>query len=181
MDSCIKITTLQTERLTLEPLEMKHTEELFHLFSDKSLYTYVDQSVPESLNWLRNTFRRLVRRKSEDGKQIWLNWISKAKGSNKLVGYLEATVESDHISLAYYTFPPHTQRGFAKEGVAGIMSYLKKEYSPEKFILEMDTRNRPSIKIAESLGFQWVSTINNARYFKNSQSHEFRFEYLVEK
>jgi RimJ/RimL family protein N-acetyltransferase len=120
-------------------------------------------------------FDKICKGKSSDGKQIWMNWAAKCKKSEKYSGFFEATIEGGKASLAYYTFNPFQNRGFAKEGTAGVIDLISQQYSIKNFIIEMDTRNRASVKLAESLGFIWQKTVNNACELKGFQSHEFVF------
>jgi len=57
------------------------------------------------------------------------------------------------------------------------MDILQREYPIHTIVLELDTRNRASARIAEGLGFKWISTEDNVCEINCMQSHEFRYEY----
>jgi RimJ/RimL family protein N-acetyltransferase len=65
--------------------------------------------------------------------------------------------------------------GFAVEGTKAFVDYMSSTHAPKRFIIEMDTRNRASVKVAVKLGFDFVKLINNAAFLKNFVSHKFQF------
>ncbi|MCH2533151.1 MAG: GNAT family N-acetyltransferase [Bdellovibrionales bacterium] len=164
---------IKTKRLLLEPLTPDHAKLLYKPFCDNELYEYIFWEPPSSEDSLLELFKKICKGKSPNGKQLWLNWAARPKHSKDYSGFFEATIEDDKAMLAYYTFKPFNKMGFAKEGATGVIDYLKQNYTIKRFILEIDTRNRASVRLAESLGFCWFKTINNACELKGFQSHEF--------
>lgn len=79
-----------------------------------------------------------------------------------------------------YALKGFQKQGYAKEGMKEIMTFIGAHYPVQKFVIEMDTRNLPSVLLALSLGFRWVKTTNRVASFKGNESHEFRFEYGLE-
>lgn len=176
MNQSIELPTLETARLSISALKPEDADELFEPFSDPELYRFISCEAPESRESLRAKFEKICMGKSPDGKQTWLNWNAKNKSSGKCSGFYEVTIEGAVAFLAYYTFKPFQGLGYAKEGISEIIKFIRSHFELEKLILEIDTRNRASVNLAESLGFQWVETVNNACNLKGFQSHEFRFE-----
>ena len=172
---------LETDRTILEPLTPEHSEVLFEPFCDPDLYHYIFWEIPKSVESLRTFFDRICKGSSDDGKQLWLNWASRDKESGQYSGFFETTIDGSDASLAYFTFKPFQQKGYAKEGVLALIEGLTSTYSPETFTVEMDTRNRASVKLAESMGFRWHETVNNACELKDYQSHEFVFRMNAKK
>lgn len=180
MSQCVNSSdSIETNRLIISSLKPDHASSLFEPFSDSELYTYIFWEVPASIESLRAKFERICVGQSPDKKQIWLNWVACIKESGNYSGFYEATIVGTEALLAYYTFKPYQQRGFAKEGLTAVMEHLIRNFPIKKFVVEIDTRNRASIKLAENLGFKWVETIDNACELKGKQSHEFRFELPV--
>ena len=179
MAASIKISSLETERLVLEPLETSHADELFQPLQVQDLHSYMEGNAPESIEWLQGRYARLSERVSGDGKQIWLNWVPRHKLNTQCVGYFESSIENDTACLAYFVFKDFQRQGYAKEGMKEVMRFIAANYPVKKFIIEMDTRNLPSVHLAGSLGFLWIETTNRAGFFKGYESHEFRFELLL--
>jgi len=179
MTASVKISCLETNRMMLEPLESSHAEELFPLLQDQDLYTYMEGGPPESIESLEKRYAFLSQKLSGDGKQYWLNWVPRHKDSRQCIGYFESSVEGDTANLAYFVFRDMQKKGYAKEGMNEIMTFITAHYPVKKFVIEMDTRNLPSVRLALSIGFSWVSTTNKATCFKGHESHEFLFERLL--
>jgi ribosomal-protein-alanine N-acetyltransferase len=180
MFATLKISLLETERLMLEPLESSHAEELFPLLQDQDLHTYMEGDAPESIELLRKRYDFLSKRVSADGKQFWLNWVPRHRVSGECIGYFESSVEGDTAWLAYFVFKSFQKQGYAKEGMQEIRNFITAHYPVKTLVIEMDTRNFPSLLLAISLGFRWVKTTNKVANFKGNDSHEYRFEYSLE-
>ena len=90
----LRMQTIVTPTLTLEPLLASHAEAMFELLSDRAIYQYLDYSPPASVEYLRGVYLRLEARRSPDGSEAWLNWVIRPR-DQPLVGYVQATVASD--------------------------------------------------------------------------------------
>jgi hypothetical protein len=66
--------TLSSMRLTLEPIQGRHSELLFDVLQDTSIYTYIPTEPPTSKAALRARYEWLAQRQSPDGSEVWLNW-----------------------------------------------------------------------------------------------------------
>lgn len=175
----LKIDSLESERLLLEVRHEFHAAELYELFCEKDLYHYMKREVPVSAEWLANGFKELERLTSPDGKELWLGWVARDKTSQKPIGVFELTIVNSEAFIAYTIFKKYWGNGFAAEGSQAMMTYATQKFSPKRFVIEMDTRNRASVKVAEKLGFDFVKVINNATFLKNFVSHEFQFQKVI--
>jgi RimJ/RimL family protein N-acetyltransferase len=174
-----KIDSLESERLVLEVRKEHHANELYELFCEKDLYHYMKRDIPPSAEWLRSGFKVLERLTSPDGKDLWLGWVARDKTTKSPVGVFEMTVIEDEAFIAYTIFKDYWGCGYAVEGAQAMMVYLSQNFALKRFVIEMDTRNRASTKVAEKLGFDFVKVINNATFLKNFVSHEFQFQKIV--
>lgn len=169
---------LATARMLLEPLVVSHAQTLYPLLQDARLYTYIPEDPPASVEALATRYRRLEARRSPDGQEIWLNWAARLTATNDYVGTFQATTEPDQIALlAYMVFPQWQGRGYAREGCTEVLEYLAREHGVRLVVAEIDTRNRASFRLVESLGFARVAERPNADYFKGAVSDEYRYEY----
>ena len=57
-----------------------------------------------------------------------------------------------------------------------MLEHLFQDYALKKVFVEIDTRNQASLKLIEKLGFIRTASNENADFFKDSVSHEFRYE-----
>ena len=182
----VEETTLETERLFLEPLLPEHATLLFENLADERLYRFIPTDAPESAEALETRYRKLSSRRSPDGAQVWLNFAMRLREGGTLpkasyVGMLEATVFPDRSAyLAYTVFVPFWRQGYAREGCARMLRHLLEDYKVLVVVAEMDTRNAASVSLAEALGFERVGTTLGADHFKGSVSDEHRYELRVD-
>jgi ribosomal-protein-alanine N-acetyltransferase len=174
-----KIDSLESEQLLLEIRREFHAAELYELFCDIDLYHYMKRDVPPSTKWLANGFKTLESCCSPDGQEFWLGWVGREKSSLRPVGVFEISIVGDDAFITYTVFKDYWGKGYAVEASQSMIEFIVKNYPIKKFIIEMDTRNRASTKVAEKLGFDFVKVVNNACFLKNFVSHEFQFQKLV--
>ena len=171
---------LETPRLILEPLMPSHASLIYEQLLDDKLYKFIPNNPPESLSYLEERFTFLSSRLSPNQEEAWLNWVVKLKEGGKYVGRLESSVNKNRTaSIAYIIFSDFWKKGYAKEGCKRILESLITDYEVKSITSEIDTRNIASIKLIESLGFQYVSMKNNADFFKGSASDEYLYELRV--
>ncbi len=64
---------IESDRLLLEPLRLRHAKHLFPLLSDPQIYSFIPQDPPASLRQLQARFKQLETRHSPKGDETWLN------------------------------------------------------------------------------------------------------------
>jgi RimJ/RimL family protein N-acetyltransferase len=166
----------ETERLRLEPLRASHAPEMFEIVSDNRLYRFIPRDPPTTLASLQERFQRLETRSSPAGEELWLNWIARSKAENRCLGRVEVTIRQDASAyLAYEIAVPFWRRGFATEACRRIIDALFDDYGLKEIVAEVDSRNTPSIRLLERLGFAPGVLRENADFFKGSTSHEFTY------
>lgn len=174
-----KTDCLKSERLVLEVRKGHHASELYDLFCEKELYKYIGRDIPPSQDWLEAGMKSAESLVSSDGKEIWLGWVAKEICSNCPVGLFEITIIDDEAFVAYTVFKPYWGLGYAVEGTQAMIDFIESNYMISRFVIEMDTRNRASVKVAEKLEFDFVRLKNNAAFVKSYVSHEFQFQKLL--
>jgi RimJ/RimL family protein N-acetyltransferase len=136
----------------LEPQLADHAEEMFEVLRDPALYRYENEP-PASPEWLRGRFSRLETRRSTDGREQWLNWVLRLRGSG-LVGYVQATVRPDgSAAIAYVLGSAWWGRGLAQEAVRAMLAELAANYCVRDFHAILKRDNQPSRRLLERLGF----------------------------
>ncbi len=171
---------MEPSRLIYEPLEERHAALLFSGFQETEMYRFLPEDPPKSIETLGENYRSRSRGSSPDGKETWLNWAVRLRVKNKYVGRLEATIHPDHSAeIAYLIFPGYQRQGFATEGCKHLIKILWKDFSVRRIRAEMDTRNSPSFRLAESLGFKRIAEKKKADYFKGADSDEYLYELVL--
>ncbi|MFN8167578.1 MAG: GNAT family N-acetyltransferase [Candidatus Nanopelagicales bacterium] len=120
---------LRTERLDLEPLRVEHADEMVDLLADRRLYAFYADEASPSLDELRERYARQVRGASDDGTQVWHNWILRVHASGEAAGFVQATVTHDSddrevAELAWVVGTAYQGRGLAREAAAAVRDEL---------------------------------------------------------
>ncbi len=152
---------IKTLRMFLEPVTAKHARPMFAGLRDERAYRFLDEGPPESVAELQARYELLEGQISPNGKEIWLNWMCKRRGAEHYVGYVQATVfEKRRMALvAYHIFPAFWGQQLAREAVKGMLTAITPQYGLKEARAHIDTRNKPSIKVVESLGFELNGTV----------------------
>lgn len=168
---------IQTSRLILEPITVKHAKLLYKSLQNPALYTYIPYEPPQSIEALGERYQRWSARQSDDGKEVWLNYAICYPKHEKYVGTLQATIEKEgNTYIAYEVFPAYWRRGIAREAMSSLIAYLFEVYAIQTVSAHIDTRNGASIGFLDALGFLCEKTIEDADYFKGSSSDEYVYE-----
>ncbi len=166
---------LETPRLTLEPLSSEHAPLLLVALSDPQIYQFIPQEPPLDLDKLRERYRKLETRSSEDGTKAWLNWAIRYELT--YLGRVEASVqlESRISSIAYLLSPEFWGRRFALEAVKAVVNHLEQR-GVREVKAWVDSRNAASMKLLERLGFVQHEWLPAADHFKGHSSDEWVYK-----
>ena len=145
---------LEADGLSLDPLVAADADVLFAALSDPTLYRYLDESPPASVEALRQTYARREGRASPDGREIWLNWVVRdARG--QALGYVQATLPGVTEAWIGYVFARRAQgRGLATRAIAAMVAHLLRTYPIGRVLASVDAGNLRSIALLERLGFR---------------------------
>jgi RimJ/RimL family protein N-acetyltransferase len=116
---------ISTARLELAPLSRDHAEDMYSVLSDVSLYEYVRGVPPASVFELHARYAYLESRRSADGTEAWLNWILFEIATGMSIGYVQATVTSQHADIAWVVGTLWQRRGFATEAAQAMVVWLR--------------------------------------------------------
>jgi RimJ/RimL family protein N-acetyltransferase len=142
---------LETARLVLEPLSAGHARVAYAPFADAGIYRYMVGSPPVDEEALRAHFARLAAGSGRPD-ELWLNWLAFTRDARALVGWHQATLTPPSASIAWVTFPAHRRHGYAREGAAAVVAWLRSRGARE-IVAQSDERNTASRRTALSLGF----------------------------
>ena len=137
----------------LEPQMAEHAAELFAVLRDARVYRYLDTEPPADEASLRARLVRLETRRSPDGAETWLNWIVR-NPAGVLVGYVQATVASDHgADIGYVLGAEHGRQGYGRAAVATMLDELRTGYGVTRVRATIERDNDASRRLLERLGF----------------------------
>jgi len=143
--------TLSGALCVLEPQVVAHAPEMFAVLSDAAIYEF-ENVPPVSEAWLMERFARLESRHSEDGTELWLNWVVRCS-SGELAGYVQASVSGGTAYVAYVLASRFWGRGLARCAVAVMLDELAMRYHVDTFVAVLKRRNQRSLRLLERLGF----------------------------
>lgn len=133
---------LSSERLVLEPLRVDHASEVAAALDDAALHTFTGGH-PVAAEQLAARYARQVVGHSHDGTQRWCNWVLRQRCTERVTGYVQATIEDDNdvavdrdpapargdgglvAELAWVVAPPNQGHGLAKEAVSAMVTWLR--------------------------------------------------------
>lgn len=148
---------LHGPRLHLEPLVPRHAAAMYTVIADPALYTYIDHGPPPSAEHLQSVYQRLQARQSDDGRELWLNWVLFGPGppSAAPLGYVQASVLADGRSwVAYLLTHSAWGRGYATEAMQAVLQHLFETLQVQQAMAQLEQDNLRSIALVRRLGFR---------------------------
>ncbi|NJP97144.1 GNAT family N-acetyltransferase [Nonomuraea sp. FMUSA5-5] len=117
---------LTSARLLFVPLSVTDAEEMVHVLSAKSLYTFIG-GAPPTLDELRDRYTRQVVGRSPDGSQEWRNWILRKKPDSEAIGFVQATITDDgrRAEVAWVIGKQWQGQGYASEAAKTLIAWLR--------------------------------------------------------
>lgn len=171
---------IQTQRLSLVPLEPAHAEPLFDGLSDERLYEFISDRPPESVGRLRARYEKLAGRTSPDGGEAWLNWSVRAAWEARYIGYVQATVRGGgEAEVAYVLFRDAWGNGFVREAIGAMVDHLCERYGATSFRAVVDRRNTRSVRLLLALGFQHTGFKAGADWIRGALADESEYALAV--
>ncbi|MCF2533449.1 GNAT family N-acetyltransferase [Yinghuangia soli] len=123
----IRPAAIQTDRLTLLPLQVEHADEMAAVLGDPALHTFIGGE-PETLEALRARYRRWSAGSPDPG-QAWCNWVVKIRDEGVLAGTVQATVTADErgyaAEISWVVGTPWQGHGIAREAAQGLIGWLR--------------------------------------------------------
>jgi RimJ/RimL family protein N-acetyltransferase len=147
---CVALTT---SSLRLEPVRITHAAEMAPLLDDQRLHAFIGGR-PLSESELEGRYARWVAGWSGDGRERWLNWIVRERGSGCAVGTLQATVTRPsrlRAALAWTIADRFQRRGYAREAAAAVVAWLTQEGVSE-FTALIHSRHHALMGVASAVG-----------------------------
>lgn len=173
---------VDVRHLTLEPIEKKHALLLFDLLQSPELYTYIPHTPPKSIAALEQRYLTWSQRRSPDGRERWLNYAVRNSTKGIYLGTVQATIEATGKTyVAYETFPAHWRQGIGRCAVNTLLRLLFKTEGVRAATAFVDTRNKASYLLLESLGFERIGYIEAADEFKGAVSNEYVYEISIDR
>lgn len=149
--------------LLLEPLTVGHAREMFAVLSDPAIYEFENEP-PASDAALAQRYAILEGRRSQDGRETWLNWVIRLP-SGQLAGYTQATVLPSGVAcVAYEIASRYWRQGIGSTAVAAMLAELRARYAVSLYVAVLKARNHRSLGLLRKLGFERASGVQVAAF-----------------
>lgn len=168
-------TVINTERLSLEPLGVRHLETVHEYASDPGNTRYMEHLPNETVEETREFL-----------EEVEAQWKSAAPSryefailyEGKQIGAVSLCRNDDlSVELGWIVNRKYWRQGIAYEASAALLEYAAKELKMKHFIAHCDAENTASYKVMEKLGMKRTS-VHGGR--KNRVSDEERMEFQYE-
>jgi [ribosomal protein S5]-alanine N-acetyltransferase len=153
-------TTLNSERVSLIPINSYHANLLFSSMQDPSIYTWISSTPPVSVAELEERWSSAVARLLDNQENLYLNWAVQRKCDGAWIGKVDADINSDNIAtnIGYLFFPLFWRQGYAIESVRLLVKHFSSTGILEQRAVVTDG-NTASRRLLERVGFVKVRTL----------------------
>ena len=146
---------LETKRLILEKLEMKHVEAFYFYRSDAETNKYqgwIPYAMEDCQHFIKN---KLAKEFNKTG--TWYQFAIVLKDSNKMIGdfgvhFLDGDIHQVEIGCTINK--KYHRKAYAKEALTAIVNHLFRDFKKHRITASIDPNNTASIRLMEKLGFR---------------------------
>ncbi|WP_228010604.1 GNAT family N-acetyltransferase [Nonomuraea phyllanthi] len=112
---------IETPVVVLLRLHPEHADEMAGVLSDPGLHTFIGGE-PLTAQELRARYERLVA-----GPPGWRNWVVWSREEERLVGYVQATIDGGSAEIAWVIGTPWQGRGLATAAATALVGRLAEQ------------------------------------------------------
>jgi len=165
-----------TADLTFYVLTQEHAEHVFAPLCDNDLYTFIPDTVPDSVEKLQERYT-FLQAGSKNLGEVWYNWILFSEVHDAYVGLFQSTVRvGGETEISYFVFKKFWGNQYGTKAGRQVVKFLFEKYQINSIFAYIDSRNTYSQRVVENLGFIQTREIKNADHFKGCVSHEYVYE-----
>lgn len=171
------LTSLQTERLMLRPIDMDHVDALHRIiYADPDVASFYAGEV-QTLEETRDIVKHSAWLNRHSGTQGWGSWAILRKEDAGLIGrinlgrpdrtyYTVLEVERDSpfvlldTEIGYAVGRAYWGRGYASEAARAVIDYAFRTLHIPRIVTPSDADNEPSQKLLKRLGFRMQRNVH---------------------
>ncbi|MGN9846803.1 GNAT family N-acetyltransferase [Nonomuraea sp. H19] len=139
--------TIETPLLSLLPLRPEHAGEMAAVLSDPALHKFTG-GAPLTEQELRTRYERLAA-----GPPGWRNWVIRLREEERLVGYVQATIDGRTAEVAWVIGTPWQGRGLARAAARALVDRLT-EQEIDTVVAHIHPDHAASAAVAASAGLR---------------------------
>lgn len=156
------MTTLQTTRLTLIPVEPSMLTELHDLFTNASVWRYLMDDRIVGSDWVEDVITTSQRQFEEAGYGLW---AIRRTGDSVIIGICGYVV-LDQLQLLYALLPDYWGQGIATEAARAVVDYGFGEAGMTEIVAAADAPNTASFGVMLRLGMSYWKTEEGIPYYR---------------
>ena len=141
---------ISTERLTIEPLALRHAQQLFDALNDELVGRFLDGPDVTTVEALEQKIIRVTSEAPPERNEEWRNFAVLLNG--RVIGRLEATLHRSVAEVAYVFGPAWWGHGYATEATAWLLRYIREAGMSEAWAT-IAPANTASDRLLARLGF----------------------------
>jgi ribosomal-protein-alanine N-acetyltransferase len=169
----VMATTLHTQRLTLEPLQLDDVPNIYEIAKEKGSiedFQYVAHSLDDVKAWLEPSYH-------DTNSLVWT--IQK---QGQIVGLFEVCFEAEYSSLetnvcriGYFLDVREHNQGYTTEALLTVIDWLFRHTDVERIEAGVTLHNIPSYRVLEKAGFiceqviagnwKWYDNVYDSAYY----------------
>ncbi|MCT8136662.1 GNAT family N-acetyltransferase [Anaerobacillus sp. CMMVII] len=143
---------LETERLVLRKFRADDVPFLYEIFSDQETMAYYP--APFSQEKTENWVKRSQERYRADGYGLWAVCRKDTLACIGDCGLVKQEVDGKaEVEIGYHINKRYWSKGYATEAALACKEYGFDKLNLDKVISIIDPNNKPSIRVAEKIGF----------------------------
>lgn len=147
MDDWFTIERIKTERLKIEPLDMKYLKDYYNGFNEEiTKFQWPDPFV--DLDSARDMLQDFLN-EMEQGESLYFSILSH---DDTFLGSVEIHgLTGDCPELGIWITSAEQNNGYASEALGAVLAYVRSKYNKQEFFYEADIRNDASMKLLHKL------------------------------
>jgi ribosomal-protein-alanine N-acetyltransferase len=166
-----KTRTLQTSRLTLEPLELEDVPALFILAQNPATiedFQYTATKPEDVEKWVRQVVN--------EGIPSWTVRLNR-----QVIGLVEADIRREAIArLGYFLAEEQQNQGYTTEALRAVLEWVFTETSVHRAEADITPGNTASCRVVEKLGLRFEGVLRKNWYFKGKWHDSLEYSLLRE-
>ncbi len=145
------VPTLHTERLTLRPLRLDDSEQLFGALGDEACMRYWSRGPLENVQAAREYMKWNV-----EGAGVQCFAITETTKVDKALGWVALIDQQEkQVELGFILHPDAWGQGIATEAVTRVIQHAFETRSIRRIHADIDPDNAASIALIKKLGFSY--------------------------
>ncbi|MEP7108462.1 MAG: GNAT family protein [Ferruginibacter sp.] len=170
---------ITTERLQIRNLQPSDLED-FHIYRSNPVVTkyqgFEVMTIGQAKDFIDEQKDRLFGKKGE-----WVQYGIENKLTQKIIGDCAIKLDQNDIRIAEAGItisPLHQKKGYAKEAMVGILTFLFDNKDIHRVVEIVDAENIASINLLKSIGFKEEGHFIENIFFKGRWGSEFQYAML---